>query len=61
MISLLITIALIGLLVWALITFVPMPDKFKTAIIVVAIVCVIIYVLSAMGATPRDVPVPQVR
>jgi hypothetical protein len=49
MITILITIALVGLVAWALTYFIPMPDKFKTLIYVVAAVFMLLYVLSAFG------------
>lgn len=61
MISLIITIAVVGLLVWAIVTYVPMPPAFKTAIIIVAVLCLVIYILSAFGLLSRDIPVPQIR
>jgi hypothetical protein len=55
MITLLIVIALVGFLVWALITYVPMHDGFKKAIIVIAILALILYVLRVFGIS--DIPV----
>ncbi len=49
LISLLVLIAVIGLIVWLLTTYVPMPAPFKTAIIVIAIVVVLLFVLGAFG------------
>lgn len=62
MIELVITIAIVGLIVWAVTTFIPMPAGFKTAIYVVALVCVIVYLLRSFGLwSGGDVPVPQLR
>ncbi len=47
LIELIITIALVGLLVWAIIIIIPMPDKFKLAIQVVAVVFLVFYILNA--------------
>lgn len=49
MITLLITIALVGLAAWALTYFIPMPPKFQTLIYVVAAVFVLLYILNAFG------------
>ena len=38
MIELIVTIAILGLIVWAIVTFIPMPVGFKNVIYVVAIV-----------------------
>lgn len=49
LIGLIVVIAVVGLLVWAITTLVPMPDPFKRAIYVVAVVVLALYVLSAFG------------
>ena len=62
MIQLVIAIEIIGLIVWAVITYIPMPVGFKRAIVIVAIVCVGIYLLRAFGLWGgSDVPVPNLR
>lgn len=62
MIGLIITIALLGLIVWAVTTYIPMPPPFKTAIYVIAVICLILYVLSAFGLLGgvHDVGVPHI-
>ena len=55
LISLLVTIAIIGLIVWAITTLVPMDAKFKQIITVIAIVFVVLYVLGAIGLVPANV------
>lgn len=47
--ELLIMIAVAGLLVWALTTLMPMPAAFKNAIYVIAVVCLVLYVLQTFG------------
>ena len=49
LISLLVLIAVIGLVAWALRTYVPMPPSFQNLIVVVAIVAVVFIVLNAFG------------
>ncbi len=49
MIELLITIALAGLAVWAVTTYIPMPAPFRTAILVIASVCLLLYLLDWFG------------
>lgn len=49
MISLLIVIALVGLVAWALTYFIPMPPKIATLVQVVAAVCILLYVLQWFG------------
>lgn len=60
MISLIVTIAVVGLLVWLVVTYLPMPEPFKKIIIAIAVVCVVLYVLAAFGLIGRDVPVPKI-
>ncbi len=55
LIALLVVIALVGLAVWALTTLIPMDAKFKQIIIVVAVVFVVLYVLSALGLMPANI------
>jgi heme A synthase len=57
MIGLLLTIALVGLIVWALVKYVPMPDAFRTIIVVVAVILLVIYLLGVLGV--GDIPVPR--
>jgi hypothetical protein len=59
MIGLLISIALLGLLVWVLITYVPMPAAFRSAIIVIAVLLLVLYLIGALGVV--DLPIPRVR
>ena len=47
--SLIILIAVAGLVVWGITTLIPMPPQFKTAIYVVTVVALVLYVLSAFG------------
>ena len=50
-ITLLVTVALVGFGVWLLITIVPMDEKYKTAIKAIAAVALalVLYLLSAFG------------
>ncbi len=49
LVTLLVLIAVIGVAVWLLTTYVPMPQAFKTAILVVGIFAVFMIVLNAFG------------
>lgn len=55
MITLILTLALLGFIVYAIVTYIPMPPLFKNAIIVVAVVLAILYVMRAFGIA--DIPV----
>ena len=60
---LIVYVAIIGLIVWAITTLIPMDPKFKQVIVVIAIVCVVLLVLSAFGLLPShiDTSVPKLR
>lgn len=58
MISLILMLALVGFLVYLLVTYVPMPQPFKTAILVIVVVCIFLYLISAFGIS--DIPLPRV-
>lgn len=49
LISLIIVLAVVGVIVWAITTYIPMDAGFKKLIFVVAIVASILYVLAAFG------------
>lgn len=55
MITLLLTIAIIGVIVWFIVTYLPMPEPFKKGIVVISVILVILYVLNAFGIG-GDVP-----
>jgi hypothetical protein len=52
LITLIIVLALIGLLTWAIVTYVPMQANFKKLIIVVVIVVIILWLLQVFGLLP---------
>lgn len=59
-IALLLTLAVIGLVAWAIVKFIPMPGNIASLIYVVAGIIALLYVLSAFGvigaATSAQVP-----
>lgn len=59
MIGLILTIALLGLIVYLITTYIPMPPVFKTVIYVIVAVILILYLMRVFGIA--DVPVPQLR
>ncbi len=62
MITLIVQLAIIGLIVWAITTFIPMDARIKKVIYVVAVVCVVVFLLRAFGLWPvADVPIPKLR
>jgi len=60
-ISLIITLIVIGVLLWLVNTYIPMDGKIKQIINVVVVICVIVWLLSVFGVLghSRDIPVPQ--
>ncbi len=58
MISLILGLAVVGFLVYLVITYIPMPDVFKKVIVVIVAILLILYVLRALGG---DIPVPSLR
>ena len=58
MIMLLLTLALVGFLIYCIITYIPMPDVFRKVIIVIAVVLVIMYLIQLFGV---DLPMPRIR
>lgn len=58
MISLILVLAVIGVIVWLVESYVPMPQPFKIAIRVIVLVCVVLYLVQLFGF---DMPVPRVR
>jgi hypothetical protein len=56
MIELILGLALFGLLVWLVITFIPMPAPFPQIIVVIAVICLILYLVRLFGF---DMPIPH--
>lgn len=54
MITLILTLALVGFVVWAITTYIPMPPLFKTVIIVIVAVLLLLYVMRVLGIA--DIP-----
>ena len=56
MITLILMLALLGFLTYCIITYIPMPDIFQKAIVVIAVVLVILYLIQLFNF---DLPVPH--
>lgn len=59
MITLLLTLAILGFITYLIVTYIPMPPIFKTVILVIVAIVVLIYLLGVFGI--GDVPVPRLR
>jgi predicted membrane channel-forming protein YqfA (hemolysin III family) len=57
MISLIIAIALVGLIVYLITTYVPMPAPFKTIIYVICVIFLIIYLMRVLNIA--DIPLTR--
>jgi len=63
LISLIVTLIVIGVLLWLVNTYIPMDGKIKKIINVVAVICVVIWLLSVFGIIGQagTIRVPQLR
>jgi hypothetical protein len=63
LISLAITLIVVGILLWLVNTYIPMDGKIKKILNVVVVICVVVWLLSAFGVIGHsgDIQVPQVR
>lgn len=59
MLGLILTLALVGLIVWLIITYIPMPQPFKTIILIIVAICLILWLMNVFGI--GDIPVPHLR
>jgi hypothetical protein len=59
MISVVVTLAIVGFLLWVLQNYVPMDARIKTAIYVVVLVCVVFWLINIFGLMNYDVPIPR--
>jgi len=62
MISLLITLIVVGVLLWLVNNYIPMDAKIKQILNIVVVICVVVWLLSAFGVLGHsgDIQVPQV-
>lgn len=61
MLGLLLVLAVIGVIAWAIVTYIPMPAGVRTVIIIVAVLCAVIYALNAFGVHLPNPGVPRLR
>jgi predicted membrane channel-forming protein YqfA (hemolysin III family) len=57
MIGLILALALVGLIVYLITTYIPMPPIFVTVIYVIVAVILIIYLMRVFGV--NDIPIPR--
>lgn len=63
LISLALTLIVIGVLLWLVNTYIPMDAKIKKILNIVVVICVVIWLLVAFGVLNRsgDIRVPQIK
>ena len=63
LISLVITLIVIGVLLWLVNTYIPMDGKIKKILNIVVVICVVVWLLVAFGVLDHssDIRVPQVK
>jgi 1-acyl-sn-glycerol-3-phosphate acyltransferase len=63
LISLVITLIVIGVLLWLVNTYIPMDGKIKKILNVVVVICVVVWLLVAFGVLDHsgDIRVPQIK
>jgi len=61
LIAFLLLCVIVGVIVWAAVTYVPMPPQFKTALPVIAIIVLILILLLHVLGGVNDVPIPRLR
>jgi hypothetical protein len=63
MISLLVTLIIVGVLLWLVNSYVPMDAKIKKILNVVVVICVVVWLVSAFGVIGHagDIRVPHLR
>ena len=62
LISLVVTLIVIGVLLWLVNTYIPMDGKIKKILNVVVVICVVVWLLFAFGILDRssDIRVPRI-
>ncbi len=63
MTSLVITLIVVGVLLWLVNTYIPMDGKIKQILNAVVVICVVVWLLSAFGVIGHtgDIHVPQLK
>jgi len=59
LIELVLVMAIVGFLVYLIVTYIPMPAPFKTAIVVIVVIVLVLYLLRILGFA--DIPVGRMR
>lgn len=63
LISLVVTLIIVGVLLWVVNTYIPMDGKIKQILNIVVVICVVLWLLVAFGILNRggDIRVPRIQ
>jgi len=63
LINLVVTLIVVGVLLWLINAYIPMDGKIKRILNIVVVICVVVWLLSVFGVITHsgDIHVPQVR
>ena len=63
LITLVLTLIVVGVLLWLVNTYIPMDGKIKKILNIVVVICVVVWLLYAFGILGRggDIRLPQIR
>lgn len=63
LIHVLLVLVAIGVIMWLVITYLPLPDRWKKVIIAIAVICVILWLLQVTGLLgyAEEVKLPTVK
>ena len=63
LISLVVTLIVVGVLLWLVNAYIPMDGKIKRILNIVVVICVVLWLLSVFGVLGHsgDIRVPQIR
>lgn len=61
LIEYLILCVVVGLIVWVIWTFTPIPAQFKKIILWVAVIVLVLVLLNVMGVLGKDIAIPRIR
>ncbi len=63
LVNLVVTLIVVGVLLWLVNTYIPMDGKIKKILNIVVVICVVLWLLSVFGVLGHsgDIRVPQVR
>lgn len=56
LVTLILALALVGFLLWLILTYIPMPEPFKKVLVVLVIVVLVIWLMQLLGVVGPAVP-----